>query len=260
MSSNAPGSSSSSRNEITSEMFTVEVSNGMTTAILSIERWSSDGPALPDAGRRSTRSCKGQHCGYGNDGDGCAGVRDPRGRRGTHRRQPRGRRAPRRRPRVRAAVLALPAPHLRLHPRHGQGPRPRGGHHAGGLHLRAAPHARDRARDRLQAVGLRDRQERLHRPVPALPARRGGLDGRRATASARPITAASSPATPRPTTRSTPSSSSTTSAAPSAASPTRTTRSSCCASSRASPTARSATAWASAAPASRARSSAPASA
>ena len=62
------------------------------------------------------------------------------------------------------------------------------------------------------------------------------------------------------TTRSTPSSSSTTSAARSAASPTRTTRSSCCASSRASPTARSATAWASAAPASRARSSAPASA
>ena len=63
-----------------------------------------------------------------------------------------------------------------------------------------------------------------------------------------------------PTTRSTPSSSSTTSAAPSAACPTRTTRSSCCASSRASPTARSATAWASAAPASRAPSSGPASA
>ena len=44
--------------------------------------------------------------------------------------------------------------------------------------------------------------------------------------------------------RSTPSSSSTTCAARSAASPTRTTRSSSCASSRASPTARSASAWA----------------
>ncbi len=108
---------------------------------------------------------------------------------------PRRGRAPRGRARLRAALRALPAPHLRLHPRHGQGPRPRRGHHAGGLHLRAAPHARDRPPDRLQALDLRDRQERLHRPVPPLPARRGGLDGRRATASATPTTAASWPAT-----------------------------------------------------------------
>ena len=65
-------------------------------------------------------------------------------------------------------------------------------------------------RDRVQAVDLRDRQERLHRPVPPLPARRGGLLRRRR---------GPRPGRPRPprrrradarTTRSTPSSSSTT--------------------------------------------------
>ena len=68
---------------------------------------------------------------------------------------------------------------------HGQGPRPRGGHHAGGLRLRAAPHARDRAADRLQAVDLRDRQERVHRRLPPRPPRRGGLLRRRRPAARR---------------------------------------------------------------------------
>src|SRR5213078_2201963 len=36
-------------------------------------------------------------------------------------------------------------------------------------------HARDRAADRLQAVGVRDRAQRVHRSVPARPARRGGV-------------------------------------------------------------------------------------
>ena len=63
--------------------------------------------------------------------------------------------------------------------RDGPRPRPRRGHHAGGLRLRAAPHARDRAADRVQAVDLRDRQERLHRRLPARAPRRGGLVRRR---------------------------------------------------------------------------------
>ena len=69
----------------------------------------------------------------------------------------------RRRPRLRAALPALPPADHRLHLRHGPRPRPRGGRHAGGLRLRAAPHARDRPADRVQAVDLRDRQERVHR-------------------------------------------------------------------------------------------------
>ena len=88
-------------------------------------------------------------------------------------------RSSRRRPRVRAALRALPAPHRGVRPRHGRRPRPRRGPHPGRLRLRAAPHARDRPADRLQAVDLRDRQERLHRPVPPLAAHRGGLLRRR---------------------------------------------------------------------------------
>ena len=63
-----------------------------------------------------------------------------------------------------------------------QGPRARGGHHAGGLHVGPAADARHRPPDRLQAVGLRDRPQRLHRPVPPLPARarRSPTTGRRA--------------------------------------------------------------------------------
>ena len=126
------------------------------------------------------------------------------------------RRAPGRRPRVRGALLALPAPDRGVRLRHGQGLRPRRGHHAGGLRLRAAAHAQDRAADRLQAVDLRDRQERLHR---RLPARRGAP--RRSpttptTGSRRPTTCGSSPPARSPTPPSTPSWSSTTSAARSA--------------------------------------------
>ena len=89
--------------------------------------------------------------------------------------------------------------------RDGQGPRPRRGRDAGGLRLRAAADARDRAADRVQAVDLRDRQERLHRPVPPLQARRGGLARRRRGARARATTAALVGAGPRPTPRSPPS-------------------------------------------------------
>ena len=143
-----------------------------------------------------------------------------------------------------AALRALPAPHPRLRPRHGQGPRPRGGRDAGGLRLRPAADARDRAADRVQALALPDRQERCidafrrsrraeevsydaddapraadhlaarrRRPV----ARRGG----RGQAGARqPVRRLRRPVA-RPT-----------------------TRSSSCASSRAAPTRRSASAWA----------------
>ena len=72
---------------------------------------------------------------------------------------------------------------------HGQGPPARRGRHAGGLRLRAAAHARHRAPDRVQALGLRDRQERVHRPVPPLQARGGGLLQRRRRASRPPTTA-----------------------------------------------------------------------
>ena len=61
----------------------------------------------------------------------------------------------------------------------GPRPRPRGGPHAGDLRQRPAAHAPDRPADRLQAVDLRDRQERVHRRVPAVAARRGGLYRRR---------------------------------------------------------------------------------
>ena len=118
--------------------------------------------------------------------------------------------AARRRPRLRGALPALPAAHPRLRARHGQGPRPRRGRHAGGLRLRAAPHARDRAADRLQALDLRDRQERLHRRVPALPARRGGLLRRRGRRSRPADYAGSSAPARRPTPRSPPSRTSTT--------------------------------------------------
>ena len=78
----------------------------------------------------------------------------------------------RRRPCFRAAVLPL-SPRIgafvQLHPRRS---RPRRGHHPGGVHLGAAPSAGHRSADRVQAVDLRDRQERLHRRVPARPARR----------------------------------------------------------------------------------------
>ena len=86
----------------------------------------------------------------------------------------------------------------RLRARDGQGPRPRRGRHAGGLRLRAAADARHRPADRLQALDLRDRQERLHRPVPPLPARRGGLLRRRRRPRRRPTTAGSSPPSPTP--------------------------------------------------------------
>ena len=89
----------------------------------------------------------------------------------------------RRRPRLRGPLRALPPAHPRLRARDGQGPRPRGGRDAGGLRLRAAPHARDRAAARLQALALPDRQEQLHRRVPPLQARRGGLLRRRRRAS-----------------------------------------------------------------------------
>ena len=52
----------------------------------------------------------------------------------------------RRRPRLRAAVPALSGAHRRLRARDGARPRPRRGHHAGGLHRGAAPDARDRPR------------------------------------------------------------------------------------------------------------------
>ena len=100
---------------------------------------------------------------------------------------------------------ALPAAHPRLRARDGQGPRPRGGRDAGGLRLGAAPHARDRAAARLQAVALPDRQEQLHRRVPALQARRGGLLRRRRRRSRRPITRAWSAPARRRTPRSPPS-------------------------------------------------------
>ena len=103
-------------------------------------------------------------------GRGSSDRRSDLHRAGRRRRRSSARRrgSPRRRSGVRGALLALPPPHPRLRDGHGQGPRPRGGHHPGGLRLRAAPDARDRAADRVQAVDLRDRQERVHRPVPAL--------------------------------------------------------------------------------------------
>ena len=88
-------------------------------------------------------------------------------------------RPPRRRSRLRTPLSALPPAHPRLRARDGQGPRPRGGRDAGGLRLGAAPHARDRAAAGLQAVAVPDRQEQLHRRVPPLQARRGGLLRRR---------------------------------------------------------------------------------
>ena len=151
---------------------------------------------------------------------------------------------PRRRPRVRAPLRALPPADPRLRARDGQRPRPRGGRDPGGLRLRAAPDARDRAAARLQALALPDRQERLHRRVPPLQAHRGGLLRRRRRPRARRSLASSSAPAPRPTPRSRPSRTSTASAARSAASRRPTTRSSSCASSRASPTRRSAAAWA----------------
>ena len=123
----------------------------------------------------------------------------------------------RRRPRLRGPLPPLPAAHPRLRARHGQGPRPRGGRDAGGLRLRAAPHARDRAAAGVQALALPDRQERLHRRLPALQAHRGGLLRRRRRASRPPTTRGSSAPAPRPTPRSPPSRISTTSAARSAA-------------------------------------------
>ena len=149
-----------------------------------------------------------------------------------------------RRSRVRAPLPALSPAHPRLRARDGQGPRPRGGRDAGGLRLRAAPHARDRAAAGLQAVALPDRQEQLHRRVPALQAGRRGLLRRRRRAGAGRSLAAGRAAGRRPTPRSPPSRTSTTSAARSAGCPRPTTRSSSCASSRACPTRRSAAAWA----------------
>ena len=97
-----------------------------------------------------------------------------------------------------ALYAALPAPHPRLRARHGQGPRPRRGHHAGGLRLRAAPHARDRAADRVQAVDLRDRQERLHRRSSGAPGAPRRSPTTPTTASRPPTTAASSAPSPTP--------------------------------------------------------------
>ena len=74
-------------------------------------------------------------------------------------------------------VLALSPPDRRLHQRHGRRSRPSRGHHPGGVHLGLAPSPGHRPADRLQAVALRGRQERLHRRVPARPARPGGPTG-----------------------------------------------------------------------------------
>ena len=120
------------------------------------------------------------------DGDGRTTTRSsPRVRRGDDRA-------------FEALYAPLPAAHPRLRARHGQGPRARRGRHAGGLRLRAAPHARDRAADRLQAVDLRDRQERLHRRFRRSTPRRGGLLRRRRRASRPPTTAGSSAPGPTP--------------------------------------------------------------
>ena len=86
---------------------------------------------------------------------------------------------------------------------------------AGGLRLRAAAHARDRAAAGVQAVALPDRQEQLHRRVPPLQAHRGGLLRRRRRAGARGSLQLVGSG-PSPTPRSPPSRTSTTSAARSA--------------------------------------------
>ena len=73
-----------------------------------------------------------------------------------------------------------------LRVRDGRGPRPRRGHRPGGVHLRAAPPARHRAADRVQALALRDRQERLHRRVSPHSPRPGGPARARRRADASP--------------------------------------------------------------------------
>ena len=89
-------------------------------------------------------------------------------------------------------------PHRGLRARDGARPRPRRGHHAGGLHLGAAPDARDRPRDHLQAVDLRDREERLHRRVSPRAQHERGVASTPRTRSARPTTAGSPRPAPAP--------------------------------------------------------------
>ena len=80
-------------------------------------------------------------------------------------------------------------------------PRARGGHRTGGLRLGPAADARDRAADRLSALDLRDRQERVHRRTPPAQPRRGGLADERRGARPAATTCTWSRPPPRPTRR-----------------------------------------------------------
>ena len=111
---------------------------------------------------------------------------------------------------------------------------------AGGVHLGPAPAAGHRAPDRVQAVGLPDRQERLHRRVPARAAQpRGAARPARARPKAEPTICSRAPRALTSPSRA--SSSSMTCAAPSAGCRSFITGSSSCASWRDCRTARSAT-------------------
>ena len=120
--------------------------------------------------------------------------------------------------------------------------RPGRGRHAGGVHLGPAPDAGHRAPDRVQAVDLPDREERLHRRAPADPPQPRGPVRPAARVRERASTICSR-ALRAPTSRSRASSSSRTCAPRSGGCRMSIIGSSSCASSRVSPTARSASGW-----------------
>ena len=229
-SSNAAGSSRSSRHAISSAVqpsfVLVRLGSG-TSGHIRTQCWSRFS--------REGRTGSSVKARLGDCGGMGMARRPSSARRSARAQRPRAgaRRPARRRPRVRAALRALPAPDRRLRlgmvKDHGRAEDITQEVFVSALRRMRA----DRAPDRVQAVDLRDREERVHRRLPP----RAGAPRRSPTTPTSgwrpPTTAGSSRPARRPTTRSTPSRSSTTSAAPSAGSPRATTRSSSCASSRA---------------------------
>ena len=148
---------------------------------------------------------------------------------------------------LRGALPALLPAHQRLRARLPARRRPRRGRDAGGVRVGASAAAPDRRAHRLQAVDLRDRPQRVDRP---LPAQRAARRRSRSTSTPawRPPRWRGRLVRPRgpETLDARQASASTTCAARSTSCPTPTTGSSSCASSRASPIARSASGWSSA--------------